>query len=58
MSFLQFIFSIDCSPYVSNQMTNQSRKDLRRYPGFNLLTLTLNENSNYWPESLLEVIAG
>ena len=32
-----------------------SRKDLRRWPGFDPITFTFSENSNYWRESLLEI---
>ena len=31
-------------------------KDLRRQSGFNPITFTFSENSNYWQESLLEAI--
>ena len=32
-----------------------SRKDLSRQSGFDPITFTFSENSNYWRESLLEV---
>ena len=32
----------------------QSRKNVRRWPGFD--PITFSENSNYWQESLSEVI--
>ena len=32
----------------------QSRRDFKSYPGFNPITFTFNENSNYGQESLLE----
>ena len=35
--------------------TNRSRKDFKRQPGFDPITFTLSENSNYCQESLLEV---
>jgi hypothetical protein len=33
-----------------------SKIDLRRLPGFDPITFTFSENSNYWWENLLEVI--
>ena len=41
--------------YISNHLF-QNRKDFRRQPGFDTITFTFSENSNYWQESLLEVI--
>ena len=37
-------------------MLMTGRKDLRRLPGFDPITFTFDENSNYGRESLLEVI--
>ena len=34
----------------------ESRKDLRRQPRFDPITFAFSANSNYWRESLLEVI--
>ena len=34
----------------------QSRKALKRLPGFDPITFTSSENSNYWGKSLFEVI--
>ena len=34
----------------------KAQKDLRRKPGFDPITFTFSENSNYWRESLLEVV--
>ena len=40
------------SPYHSIRLC----ENLRTYPGFEFITFTFSENSNYWRESLLEVI--
>jgi hypothetical protein len=40
---------------VNKRFVFKSRKDFKRYPGFNSITFTFSENSNYGRESLLEV---
>ena len=37
-------------------MLEKCIKDLRRWSGFDPITFTFSENSNYWQESLLELI--
>ena len=38
-----------------NKRKKMKGKDLRRQPGFDPITFTFSENSNYWLESLLEI---
>ena len=40
---------------VSYSLFNYRRKDFKRMSGFDPITFTFNESSNYWWESLLEV---
>ena len=46
----------NCIPMYMMKFKSYFRKYLRRYPGFDPITFSFSENSNYWQESLLEVI--
>ena len=50
---MDFITSEEATAF-SRDYSQLIRKDLRRQPGFD--SITFSENSNYWRESLLEVI--
>jgi hypothetical protein len=46
---------LSSSVYTWAPSSNESKKDLRRQPGFDPITFTFSENSNYAQESLLGV---
>ena len=44
-----------CTVSVETKNASKVENNLRRYPGFDPITFTFSENSNYGRESLLEV---
>ena len=43
------------SPQWVEKFLRYSRKDFKKYPGFDPITFTFSENSNYGQESLIEM---